>query len=308
MAFVYENITYPSLNEFLMEETGANAPTFKNRLEFAHRADSKTIQTLESSHITSAANRFVEAMVSERYGVMLSTGITVDPVGYPAVYSILEDCCKVLKIPVPHTIITNGMNTINAMAIGTDNFGFIVLSDLNLRLLSLEENKFIIGHECGHIAMGHIVYHSLGHFIGSLGMLIPIIGDAIAKTISLPLNAWSRCSEITADRAGMVCCKDLKTAQRTLIKIVAGFTDISEKNIDDYIQQSRESLDVHYVGTYHEFFMSHPLIPKRLEALELFAASEMYYRVAGIPRPHDVTLLTDEQLNEKVNHVMKIMN
>ena len=308
MAFVYENLNYDSLNDFLASLSIEQKQSFTSRLPFAHQADSKTISFLESINITTVANKVVEAIVSEQFGIMLSTGLTVDPVSFPSIYELLEDCCKILKISIPHTIVTNQMNGINAMATGTDNFAFVALSNFNLHLLTKEENKFIIGHECGHIAMGHVVYHSLGQAIGRMTSWIPILGDAIASTITLPLNAWSRCSEITSDRAGMLCCGDLKTAQKALIKIVAGFTDITDVDIEEYISQSKESRDVHYIGNFHEFLMRHPLIPKRLEALELFAQSEMYFRIAGISKPNDVILLTDDQLNERVSNIMKILN
>lgn len=307
MAFVYENISYISLNDFLASLAEGEKQNFTSRLPFAHQVDSKTIAILESANVTSVANKAVEAIVSEQLGVMLSTGLTVDPVSFPSVYDMLEKCCKTLNISIPHTIITNEMNGINAMATGTDHFAFVALSNYNLHLLSEGENQFIIGHECGHIAMGHIVYHSLGQVIGSATSWIPIFGEAIAGTIMLPLNAWSRCSEITSDRAGLICCGDLHTAQRALIKIVGGFTNTTDIDVDEYIKQSKESLDVHYIGTYKEFFMSHPLIPKRIEALELFSRSEMYYRVTGKPKPERVVLFTDEQLDNRVNQVMKIL-
>lgn len=305
MSIIYENSNYMSLSEYCTGQQ--NGRVGRNRLSFAHKIDENTIRILESVHVTNTFNRIVETIVSEQFGTLLATAITVDPRSFPCVYKLLEDCCRDLNIPIPHTVISNDIQGINAMATGTDDFAFIILGNFNLKLLTLEENKFIIGHECGHIAMGHVVYHSMGQFVGQLGSYIPLIGEALAGMVTLPLNTWMRSSEITADRAGLLCCKDLRTAQRALLKIVGGFTDTSHVDIDEYIRQSKEYLDVHYVGTYHEFFMTHPLIPKRLEALDLFAHSQMYYRESGLRAINEESLLTDEQLEERVNKVLSIL-
>lgn len=67
-------------------------------------------------------------------------------------------------------------------------------------------------------------FHTIGQFIGSLGTLIPGIGPLLANVVSLPLNTWSRYSEISADRAGFLCCGgDLKVAQKALLRLSGGF-------------------------------------------------------------------------------------
>ena len=49
------------------------------------------------------------------------------------------------------------------------------------------------------------------------------------------------------------------------------------------------------------------MIYKRLEALEYFADSELYYRVTRKPFPEDRKLITTQELNEKVSNLLRII-
>ncbi len=307
MNLSYENQSYPSLQEFA-EILSSEMASHKERLQFAHHIDGVIMSAMGSLPVKSAVNKIVELYVSKQSGIMLSTGITVNPFNYPKLYSSLESCCNTLGIPIPQVVITPSMQGINAMATGTDEFSFIAISDLAQTLLPEEQLKFIVGHECGHIALNHVVYHTVGQLIGSLGTLIPGIGPILANIVSLPLNAWSRYSEISTDRAGFLCCGgNLQVAQRALLRLSGGFSNTDSVDIDHYIEQSLLSLEEHKIGAVDEYFMNHPLIPKRLKALELFARSEMFYRITNRRYSHNDNLLNDELLNDMVNEIIKVL-
>lgn len=174
-------------------------------------------------------------------------------------------------------------------------------------LMQSPELKFILAHECGHIAMQHMVYHTAVVLSATAGGLIPVIGSAIAKLAVFPLNFWNRCSEITADRIGMLCCGDLHTAQRALLRIVGGMTDVSNLDIDHYIAQSKKIMDSQILSRIGEYFQSHPMIYKRLRALEYFSSSELYYKVSGKVTPQGSKLYTTAQLNEKISNLLQVI-
>lgn len=277
----------------------------QNRIEdYAHPADSAVIKVLETLIGKAVMEDAIGSITSAQMGLMLSTGIAVNQRNFPDTYDILIGCCETLRIAQPYTIITNEIPGINALTCGTESFAFVAISGQLSALFRPEEQRFIIGHECGHIAMGHVVYHTMANFLGIAGNLIPVVGPVLAQSISLPLSAWSRCSEITADRAGMICCGDVRTAQRALLRLIGGFQDVSDVDIDSYIETSENSRGVHKLGAYAEFFRSHPLIPKRIRALEKFSHSEMYARVSGKEIQGD--LLTDEQLQRATAQILRI--
>lgn len=306
MSIIFENNSYASFDEFLNNQNAVHKEKDIG-LEFAHPVDGAVIKVLETGAIKKVFNEAVQFLVSAQQGLLLSSGIAVNHSNFPELYDVLSDCCNTLAIPIPYTVVTNEFPDINAMATGTDNFSFIAISNYIPKLLTIEEQKFIIAHECGHIALGHVVYHTATSMIANFSKLIPIIGPITANTISFPLNAWSRCSEITADRAGLICCGDLETAQRALLKIIGGFTEIENIDIKKYIEQSHATLEVQGIGKYQELFRQHPLIYKRLKALEIFSQSEMYYRITGKENVHGVKLLSNELLNKSINKLIKII-
>lgn len=275
--------------------------------EIAHPIDKALIKVLETAHVKEVLNAPLEQLVAANYGQLLASGITLDENNFPQLYQMMQEACERLGIKIPYTVISNELNGINAFATGTDNNAFIVISNMAPKFLQPKELQFIVSHECGHIAMEHMVYHTAGSLAATAGNYVPIIGPALAKTIVFPLNYWNRCSEITADRIGLICCEDLHVAQLALLRIIGGYTDISDIDIDRYIAKSRHLQDKQPLGKLGEYFQTHPMIYKRLKALELFYNSETYYQIVNKVPPTGVKLLNFEELSTKTNELLKVV-
>lgn len=278
-----------------------------NVREIAHPVDETLIKILETAHVKDVLETPLEQLVSANYGQMIATGIPLDEKNFPQLFSLMKDTCKKLGIKIPYTVVSNSLDGINAFATGTDNNAFIVISNMAPRYLRPKELQFIISHECGHVAMEHMVYHTAGSLAATAGGYIPIIGPVLAKTIVFPLNCWNRCSEITADRVGLICCEDLHVAQMALLKIIGGYTDIEDLDIDRYIMGSRSIQNAQPLGKLAEYFQTHPMIHKRLKALELFYNSEAYYKAINKTPPSGTKLLTKKELDAQTNELLKIL-
>ena len=303
----FNNKSYPSLAEFIQAERENSGSLYGKRMEFAHSIDSKVIQALEVAHVRKAMNKLADLLVSLQSGTEISSGIVIDANNFPEIFGILRHCCKTLGISIPHGVVSARMPGINAYASGTVDNPYLVISDLSTHLLSKEELTFIIGHECGHLAMEHLVYHMIGRQLTKLGQLVPVIGPMLVQVVNLPLATWSRYSEITADRAGFLCCGDLRTAQRALMKLESSFANVSNVDLDSYINQSLESLENMKLGAMMEYLHDHPLTPKRLKALQYFSESELYYRVTGKEIPVGSNLLPDNVLREKIDELLTVL-
>jgi Zn-dependent protease with chaperone function len=211
-------------------------------------------------------------------------GVAVSPQQYPEIYAIGEDCAKRLGIGIPQ-IFVYFSPLFNAYTIATDNVApMIVISSALVEALEPQELKFVIGHECGHIHNLHGVYNTavelmtnglakvILHSIPALGVLEGLIQGGLM----LFFLRWSRCAEITCDRAGLICCGDSTTAQIALAKLVTGGGGrLQGINIQEYLKQicNVQSTPVRLL----ELFATHPLIPKRIEAIRLFADCELFY-------------------------------
>lgn len=306
MNLTYQNSTYPSLAEFIADEKENSNSLYGKRMDFAHPIDSTIIKALEATHVQKAMNKLADLIVNFQCGTEISSGIVIDSNNFPEIAATLRHCCRTLGISVPHGVVSARMPGINAYASGTVDNPYLLISDLSTHLLSKDELTFIIGHECGHLAMEHLVYHMIGRQLTIIGTLLPVVGPMLVKVVNIPLSTWSRYSEITADRAGLLCCGDLRTAQRTLMKLESAFANVSDVDLDRYIDQSLESLDNLKLGAIQEILLDHPLTPKRLKALEYFTQSKLYYNITGKEVPAGAVLLSDEALKDKVDALLTV--
>ena len=277
-----------------------------NSMEFAHGVDALVIKALDNPVVTQVVEACVNVGIDAAFGLTLAQGIPVNRTTSPEIYAVLRHCCDALGIPVPYTIISSAISGINAACSGTDEFSFIALSNMIPLLFTIDEQRFIIGHECGHLALGHVVYHTAAVILASSAKFAPVIGPAIANTITFPLNAWYRRSEISADRAGLICCGNLDVACQTLVKLELGRAKDINVDAADYVKASKNMLNRNAIGKYGELFRTHPLLPKRIEALELFANSQMYYRLTGTEAP--TRLLSDDELQRRTENSIKILD
>ena len=99
--------------------------------------------------------------------------------------------------------------TLNALTVGMDR-PIIVLSSGMVHHLDDDEMRFVIGHELGHALSGHAVYRTilmhLMRLAGTIGW-IPVGGWAL-RAIIAGLMEWQRKSELSGDRAGLLCGQD----------------------------------------------------------------------------------------------------
>ncbi len=302
MAIVYSGHNFLSFNQYIGRRLGSG--TFKEDGEpaYAHPIDGWIIKALNAVSVKALLNKAADVLVSLNFGFELSSGVLIDQKTFSEIFEVLFKSSKILGIPVPHAVAINGQ-PFNAYTAGTDEYAFICISSEILKFFSTEEAMFVIGHECGHIAAGHMLYHTVGNALVN-GVLS---GNAILKTLSgIPLAAWSKCSEITADRAGLICCGDINVAIRALVHVVTGFADESLVDIDDFIRKFKKIEEYHKVSRFCQLFTTHPMIPKRIEALMLFAESEVYYEILGMPCPIGKELIKKEELDRRVNKIMKL--
>jgi hypothetical protein len=74
----------------------------------------------------------------------------------------------------------------------------------------------------------------------------------------------------------LICCGDLNTANVALAKLITGGGDrLKNINIQEFINQVRtvQSTPVRLL----ELASTHPLLPRRMEALNLFAECDTFY-------------------------------
>lgn len=240
---------------------------------YAYAGDVRVLNTLSYARpVRLVAEATVRAFRAWYKADLLGGAVKVSPRQFPHVHRIVSECARELGIPVPTTYITQNLASINAATLGTETDSFILINSATVDRLSDDELRFVIGHECGHIQNSHVTYRTALHFVTH--MAGQVIG-AIALPARIALNSWSRRAEITCDRAGLMCVKDADMATHTLIRLAHGSQKLADDvHLEDYLKQADELREG--VGRVQEFLRSHPYLPKRVKALQLFAESDLY--------------------------------
>lgn len=229
---------------------------------------------------------------------MLGQAVRVGPRQFPRVNELAVQCAETLGIAPPTVYITN-QPTLNAMTYGTNDDSFILIHSALVDHLSDAELRDVIGHECGHIHNNHVVYLTTLHYLQTLSSLVT---QYLVYPALIALRAWTRRAEITCDRAGLLCSRDLKVAEKSLAKLALGSQKLYEQlDLEEFVSQFAEGQDG--PGRYLEVFATHPYIPKRILALRVFAESALYRSHAGLGAGG----LTMEQVDEKVHGIIKVV-
>ena len=134
---------------------------------------------------------------------LLGRAVRVSARQFPELHALACRCADTLGIAEPRVYVTPQMGSLNASTYGTEDEAFIVLHSATVDHLTADELTFVIGHECGHIESEHVVYATAARFLARAAGTV--VGWAVAPA-TVALSSWSRAAEITADRAGLLCC------------------------------------------------------------------------------------------------------
>lgn len=138
----------------------------------------------------------------------LSSAIRLNENQMPEIYNLLPPICVKLGISIPDLYYIKSKE-MNAWTSGSTNPYICVTSEL-VEKVPTELVSSVIAHECGHIACNHVLYHSmaiqlLNGIDNSPLMKIDAIRKYVTPTLVNALLYWYRCSELSADRAAVLC-------------------------------------------------------------------------------------------------------
>lgn len=272
--------------------------------DYAYEADRRLIQGLATMKpVKVALDAALKVIKDFRKGDLLGEAVKVSPRQFPRLHEVASRCADRLKIPIPEIFVIQHP-ILSAYTFGTNEDSYVVLHSAIVDHMDDGELHFVLGHECGHVQNHHVTYHSLGQVIMNITFL-PV--RWALKPAQLALDAWRRRSEITSDRAGLLCCESLEAAERALVKLALGSQKLYEKvDVGEYLKQLDELRA--NIGRFGEFFEQHPYLPKRVEALRLFSRSRPYREaLSGGPAKADESLLGKRDLDEKVSRILDIM-
>ncbi len=205
-------------------------------------------------------------------------------------YKSLQWGCKILDIDEPELYVT--LDPVpNAYTYGHTK-PFVVMTSGLVDMLNDEERFFVLAHELGHIKASHVLYTTLARNVAVVMSLISQmtlgIGKLLGLGLELALFEWYRRSELTADRAALLCVQDLDPCIRTFMKLAGGASRLyQEMDQTEFLRQIRayEETDRSTLNQVYKvlitLFRDHPF--PILRAKELDAWHSTGYRALAGP-------------------------
>jgi Zn-dependent protease with chaperone function len=254
-----------------------------------YRGDAKDVEELMTTYrvadylATFEENRRqIDQGIRER---LLKEGIRLSERLSPRIYRVFGEVCLALGLETQAEVFCLPSPEINAFAIldvrKETTYSLVGVTATALERLEDAELRSILGHELGHILFGN---NRLAALISTDAAnpsvtVLPALGE------SLYLR-WRKKAEISADRVSVLASRDFRATATSLLKATFG---LSERNLNLDIEALVNQVDEirGRPELMEEVFASHPLLPIRLKAVELFSrsakAKRAGYPVEGVP-------------------------
>ena len=204
---------------------------------------------------------------------------------FPEVYRLYKEALRTLDAPHEYPLFMSQTPMVNAGAYGMDK-PFIILNSGTRLLLTDEELQYVIAHEIAHIMSDHVLYKTMTVLLINLAnMGFPVVGVA-ARAVLVGLLEWSRKSELSCDRAGLLAIQDPEVVMSAMLKMAGGPTSQDRTNLNEFIVQAdeyRESGDVadQVFKVLNVLGRTHPIYVLRVAELRDWVESGDYDRIVS---------------------------
>lgn len=246
-------------------------------------ADRLGLKLLQNTGPLREATRFFIKQVTEPmlHGQLLGTAVAVAAKQFPRIHRIARTCERILGLKPVNVFVGQGppsAPTLTVFTYGTEDSACIFISSTLAQQLTDSELRFTLGKEMGHIKSRHVLYLTIAQTIATgLSVFQGVMGQLLVPMLSQVLIPWQRQAEITADRAGLVCCQNLGTAVRTMVKVALGAQGlVDELNLEEYLKQ-HETLESRFAWSDPQG--GHPYLVHRVRYLREFHASSSYRQI-----------------------------
>jgi uncharacterized tellurite resistance protein B-like protein len=270
-----------------------------------YRGDAKDVEDLMTTYrVADYLATYEENRRQLDHGVrerLLKDGIRLSERLSPRIYAIFRNVCKALDLDAQAEVFCLPSPEVNAFALldvrKDTTYSLVGVTAMALERLEDAELASILGHELGHILFGN---NRLGALISTDASnpsvtVLPALGESL-------FLRWRKKAEISADRVSVLASRDFRATATSLLKATFG---LSERNLNLDIQALVSQVDEirGRPELIEEAFASHPLLPIRLRAAELFSRSAKAQR-AGYPV--EGTPMGDDELEDAVDELVKL--
>jgi Zn-dependent protease with chaperone function len=261
------------------------APNYSISCEtFVWAQDGAAMAKLRSISTLNSMARTISDKVGRRWIEGTFNAIRLSETQLPEVYATAVRAARILGMPYMPDVYISGDAMWDAMIFGSDDNAFVVLGTALITSFRGDDLLFVLAREMGHCRAGHALWKTVIRFLvgemapkGGLmaGGLFSAVGKVLSPThliesaLELPLLAWARQAEITADRAGLLAVGDEAIARRVLLSWSLKSSMLCQRiNIDEWLAQ--EEADDQMTQLSEMLSSSTPYITRRLKLIQQF--------------------------------------
>ena len=233
-----------------------------------------------------AAAKAVSQKVGRRWIEVSFNGVLLGEKQMPHVFGQAVRAARILGMSHMPDVYLSGERPWDCLTFGTEQDSFVVLGSAVAGNFQGVDMLFILAREMGHCKAGHALWKTvIRFFLGEQGPAKGFMAGGIMNAIfsptalvggaiEMPLLAWARQAEITADRAGLLTVGSEDVARRVLLSWSLKSSFIYRQlNIDSWLQQQAVD-DGDMLKLSELTTTSTPYIGPRLKLLSQYAQSD----------------------------------
>ncbi len=212
---------------------------------YEHSMDRRSLQALKAVPGFPQLLRWVLANVSERMLMLqaMSGHVRCDAEQFPELLRLQDEAASRLDLPYRPRLFLGESPVMNAWTVGIEEPLIVVHSAL-LDQMDDTEVTAILAHELGHIHADHVLYQTMARLIVFLGGMRSPLLHLLTLPVQMALFKWSRCAELTCDRAGLLGSRDLEACLTIQLKFAGGFRPGTRSRtrlrLAPFVRQARE--------------------------------------------------------------------
>jgi len=257
---------------------------------FAWAADAKAMAALRAAKPLNAAAKAVSEKVGRKWIEVSFNGILLGEKQLPRVFGQAVRAARILGMSHMPDIYLSGDRPWDCLTFGSDKNSFIVIGSAVAGNFQGVDMLYLLAREMGHCKAGHALWKTVirfflgeqgparGFMAGGIFNAILSPSALIGGAIEMPLLAWARQAEITADRAGLLAVGNEDVARRTLLSWSLKSSFIFKQiNIETWLEQQKED-DGDMLRLSELTTTSTPYLGPRLKQLNQFATSPEFHQ------------------------------
>ena len=185
--------------------------------------------------------------------------VLVTPQQFPTVFDMVAQSSLEIGLSrAPATFIRNSSGVMNAAAVKLFGQRYVWLNSALLDADTDAQLRFIVGHELGHHAFGHL--DRWRNFLKFPAHFVPFLG-----------RAYSRARELSCDRIGAYLAHDLDASVGALQMLACGSARLNAQ-MNPVAFRNQERLVPPITGAILHVFSGYPRLTRRVEAVNAFFA------------------------------------